>query len=258
MSAIFTDSLHLAGRRLRAVLRQPMYVAFTLVTPIIWLFLFGQLFKGITALPGFPAGSYVAFLTPGIVIMTTIFSNGWAGMSYVTDMERGVMDRLLVSPARRVSLIAGDLANQAIVTLVQSLIILGLGVLGGARFPGGLPAALALLLAAVLIGSVFAAFSIAMALLLRREESIIAVVNFLGLPLSFLSTTLMPSGLMPVWIRHVSRFNPITWGVTVGREMLHSHVAWGTVGLNLFYLALLAAALVALCSLSFRSYQRTA
>jgi len=258
VSTILSDSLHLVARRLRPTLRQPVYLAFTIVTPVIWLFLFGQLFKGITALPGFPNGSYLSFLVPGIVIMTAMLNSGWAGTSYVMDMERGVLDRLLVTPTRRVAIVAGDLGNQAVTTVVQSLIILGLGLLAGARFPGGAPAALALLAAAVLVSATFAAFSIAVALLVRKQESIIAIFNFLGLPLAFLSSTLMPAQFMPHWIQDISRLNPISWGVTVGRQMLAGRVAWGTVDSHLLYLLGLAVVLVTLCSLSFRAYQHTA
>ncbi len=258
MRAIVADSLHLVTRRLRPTLRQPVYLGFTLGTPVIWLFLFGQLFKGITALPGFPSGSYLSFLVPGIVIMTAMLNSGWAGTSYVMDMERGVLDRLLVTPTRRVAIVAGDLGNQAVMTVVQSLIIIGLGLLAGARFPGGALATLALLAAAVLIAAAFAALSIAVALLVRKQESIIAIFNFLGLPLSFLSSTLLPTEFMPHWIQDISRWNPISWGVTVGRQMLATHVDWSIAVSHLAYLLILAVVLVALCSLAFRSYQRLA
>ena len=258
MSTVVADSLHLVLRRLRPILRQPVYLAFTLSTPVIWLFLFGQLFKRITALPGFPAGTYLAFLVPGLVIMTAMLGSGWAGTSYVQDMDRGVLDRLLATPTRRLAIVAGDLGNQAILTVVQSLIILGLGLVAGARFPGGILPALALLLAAVLVAWSFAAFSITVALLVRKQESIIAIFNFLGLPLSFLSSTLMPAQLMPGWIQAVSRLNPISWGVAVGREMLSAHVGWSGVFAHLALLLALAAVLVALCGLAFQSYQRSA
>jgi hypothetical protein len=71
----------------------------TLIQPVIWLLLFGQLFKSVADIPGFTAASYITFLTPGVVVMSAMLSAGWSGMSYVVDMERGVMDRFLVSRA---------------------------------------------------------------------------------------------------------------------------------------------------------------
>jgi ABC-2 type transport system permease protein len=90
------------------------------VQPVIWLLLFGSLFRSVTHLPGFPEGSYISFLTPGIVVMTTLFSSGWSGMGYIADVDRGVMDRLLVSPAPRGSLILGPLGYQAFLTAVSA------------------------------------------------------------------------------------------------------------------------------------------
>ena len=73
-------------------------IVFTLVQPAIWLLLFGQLFKGVVALPGLERSSYIAFLTPGIVMMTALMTSGWNGTTFIADMERGVMDRMLTSP----------------------------------------------------------------------------------------------------------------------------------------------------------------
>lgn len=257
MSAVLLNSTQVTGRHVRAFLRQPWYVAVTLVQPVIWLLLFGQLFKSVVEIPGFATSSYIAFLTPGIVVMTALFSSGWSGMGYITDIDRGVLDRFLVSPVSRAAMIGGQLTFQAGMTVLQSLIILGLGLLAGARFPGGLASIAAFLLATTLLGTAFAALSNTLALLLRKEESVIAAVNFLVLPLSFLSSTFMPAQLVPQWIRDVSRYNPVNWAVEVGRQTLNASVDWSLVAAR--GSALLALALVcALISIrAFRAYQRS-
>ena len=137
MSAALANSAQITNRYLRAFLRQPYYIIGTLIQPVIWLLLFGQLFKSVADIPGFTATSYITFLTPGVVVMSAMLSAGWSGTSYVVDMERGVMDRFLVTPVRRSALIGGELVYQAGMVLLQSLIILGLGYLVGARFPVG-------------------------------------------------------------------------------------------------------------------------
>src|SRR5437763_10589390 len=111
----------------------------TLVQPVIWLLLFGQLFENVIHVPGFTHahGSYLEFITPGVVIMTALFSSGWAGTVYIEDMNRGVMDRLLASPVRRGAMMIGTLAYQGLTTVLQTLIVLGISLLVGARFPGG-------------------------------------------------------------------------------------------------------------------------
>ena len=83
-------------RDLRALWRQPWYVVATLVQPVIWLLLFGELFKRVADLPGFGDESYIAYLAPGVVIMSALFSSGWNGMATIEEINRGVTDRLLV------------------------------------------------------------------------------------------------------------------------------------------------------------------
>ncbi|HEX7146678.1 MAG TPA: ABC transporter permease, partial [Actinomycetota bacterium] len=122
----------MSARHLRNLARQPWWIAITLVQPIIWLLLFGAVFKATADIPGFAADSYVDFLTPGIVVMTAAFAGGWAGMGVIEDLNRGVIDRFLVSPVKRQALICGRLVQLAIVSLLQSLIVIGLGLLVGA------------------------------------------------------------------------------------------------------------------------------
>ena len=129
----------LTARGVRTLLRQPAYLAITLVQPVIWLLLFGQLFRNVVHIPGFShaSGSYLEFITPGVIVMTALFSSGWAGTVYIEDMDRGVMDRLLASPVRRGAMIIGTLAYQSLTTTVQTLIVFGIAFAAGARFDGG-------------------------------------------------------------------------------------------------------------------------
>src|SRR5881275_1523085 len=106
---LIRHTLYMTLRHLRELLRQPWFVAITLVQPVIWLLLFGALFKKVVEIPGFGGGSYITYLTPGIVVMTALFSSGWNGMGMIKDLEQGVVDRFLVSPAQRLPLILGPL-----------------------------------------------------------------------------------------------------------------------------------------------------
>ena len=257
MSVALTNSVQVTTRYVRAFLRQPYYVVGTLVQPVIWLLLFGQLFQRATQLPGFSAGSYIAFLTPGVIVMSALLSAGWSGTSYIIDMERGVMNRFLVSPVRRGALISGQLVYQAGMVLLQSLIILGLGLLLGARFAGGIASILVLLIGTMLLGAAFAAFSNALALLLRKQESLIALNVTLVLPLTFLSSTLLPVNLMPGWMQVVARFNPVNWAVEVGRQTLSSSIDWSLIGVHLAELLALLLVCAWFSILAFRAYRRS-
>jgi ABC-2 type transport system permease protein len=257
MSIALANTAQITTRYVRAFLRQPYYIVGTLVQPVIWLLLFGQLFQRATELPGFTSGSYISFLTPGIIVMSAMLSAGWSGTSYVIDMERGVMNRFLVSPIRRSALIGGQLVYQAGMVLLQSLIILGLGLLVGARFSGGIIGILFLFVSTILLGAAFASFSNALALMLRKQESLIALNVTLVLPLTFLSSTFLPVSLMPGWMQGVARFNPVNWAVEVGSQTLRSSIDWSLVCVHLAELLVLMLVCAWLSIRAFRAYQRS-
>ena len=191
MGRALTDTLFMTMRLFRNLLRQPAWILISLVQPVVWLLLYGALFRRIVEIPGFGAGSYIDFLTPGVVVMTCLFSAGWSGMDLIEDIDRGVIDRSLVSPVNRSSLIAGRLAQGALVGIVQSIIIVTLGWVVGAEFPGGIPGIAALTLCAALLGTGVGALSNAIGVLSRRVETMVAVSNFVLLPLTFMSSVFM-------------------------------------------------------------------
>jgi ABC-2 type transport system permease protein len=257
MNAVFRDTWYMTVRHLRILARQPWWIAVSLAQPIVYLLLYGALFKRIVEIPGFRAGSYIDFLTPGIVVTTALFSGGWGGMSVIDDLDKGVVDRFLVTPTSRFALIAGRLVQGAIVVVIQSLIVVGLGLLVGARFDGGLAGIAVLFACAVLLGTAFGALSSALALIMRREESVIAAVQFVILPLTFLSAVFMQVNLAPNWIQTAARFNPLNWSVQAGREAMSANVDWNTVGAHAAYLVLFAIAAAWLATRAFRTYQRS-
>ncbi|MBX6770747.1 MAG: ABC transporter permease [Chloroflexi bacterium] len=257
MIVTFNHTIYMTMRHLRSLARQPWYIAFSLMQPIIYLLLFGALFQKVAELPGFGAGSYITFLTPGVVIMSALFGAGWTGMAIVNDLDRGVLDRFLVTPASRVALIAGRLVQVAVVTVIQSSIIVGLGLIVGARFAGGPLGVIALIVCAVLLGAPFAALSIGMSLLARKEESVIGAVNFVLLPLTFLSSVFMARSLMPAWMQTIARFNPVNWAVDAARSALASDADWGLVLTRIGLLLVLAIVCTWLSMRAFRTYQRS-
>lgn len=255
---------HLAARHLRALARQPAYIAFNLVIPLIYVLLFGALFSQVADIPGFAemagvsSGGYLSFLLPGVVMMTAMSGGGWAGMGLLDDHERGITDRLLVLPLWRGAEVTGRLAQIAVVTVIQVLIVVGVGVLRGAELGGGAVGLAVLLATATLVAWTFGGLSCAMGITVRQRESLIGMNQFLVLPLTFLASAYMPRDLLPGWIQTVSRANPLEWAVTGARAALTADPEWGTVLSRLAALA--AAALVAavLATRALRGYQRSA
>ena len=244
-------------RHLRELWRQPWFVGVTLVQPVVWLLLFGALFKRVIEIPGFHSNSYIAFLAPGVVVMTAMFNSAWSGMALIEDLNRGVTARFLVSPVRREALIAGRILKEAVVVVIQSMIIVVLALIVGASFPGGVAGVAALFVVSALLGATFGALSNGFGLIMRQEEALIGAVQFIVLPLTFLSTTFLAANLMPGWIREASNFNPVNWAVVAGRTAISSNPDWGVVAARAGYLVLLLAACLMFATRAFRSYQRS-
>jgi ABC-2 type transport system permease protein len=248
---------YLTGRKLHALVRQPWVMAFSVVQPVIWLFLFGALFRKVIDIPGFAyGGTYLAYLVPGVIAMNAMANNMWAGMAMIEEIERGTLNRFLVSPASRVAIMNATVAEQAVSTAVQSLIIVGLGLAGGARYHGGAAGVAVMVAASILVGVVFGALSNVVGMLLRSPEAIIGVYTFFMLPLIFLSSAFMQTQLMPGWMQAIASRNPLNWVVQTGRSALSAHPDWGAIGVRFGGLLVLAVACVAVSVVTFRSYQK--
>jgi len=244
-------------RYIRALLRQPAWVGISLVQPVIWLLLFGALFKRTADIPGFTGGSYIEFLAPGIVVMLAVSSAGWVGMVFIDDINRGTMDRMLVSPIWRPALNLGSVAQSMLSIVIQSLIVVGLSLAVGARFHNGVAGVAVLIAVAALLGAVFASLSNGVAVLTRQRETLIGLVTTVTLPLVFLSSALMQQSLLPGWIQWVARFNPVNWASEAGRSAAGAQPDWGLVATRVGFLALLLAASAAFATRAFNSYQRS-
>src|SRR5262249_5508098 len=246
-----------ALRYTRALLRTPAWVGISLVQPVIWLLLFGALFKRTVDIPGFTAGSYVEFLTPGIVVMLAISTAGWVGMGFIDDINRGTMDRLLVSPIWRGALNLGSVAQSVLTISVQSVIVILLSIAVGARLDGGIAGIAVLVVVASLLGAVFASLSNGLAVLTRHRETLIGAVTTVTLPLVFLSSSLMQQSLLPGWIRWLARFNPVDWAAVAGRSATQANADWSLIASRTGFLVLLLVASAAFATRAFSAYQRS-
>jgi ABC-2 type transport system permease protein len=244
-------------RQARNLLREPIWIVLLLVQPMVWLVLYGQLFRNVTKLGGFGTGSYITFLAPAIVVMNAFFGATWSGMSMIQDLDHKVVERFLATPASRFSLVLSQIVRSALTAAIQAVVILLVSLALGVRIHTGLAGWVTIIVAAILVNSAFAGVSQAIALLTRREATMIAVANFIGLPLLFLSTTMIARPQMPQWMQTVAKFNPVDWGVRAAREVVLPNTAWSTVGWYLLLLLLLSAATAGWATYTFRAYQRS-
>jgi ABC-2 type transport system permease protein len=248
---------HVSLRHLRALYRQGAFIGITLTQPVIWLLLFGALFKAVTEIPGFAGDSYIDFLVPGIVVMLAVSTAGWTGMGFIEDINGGVMDRMLATPVWRGALNLGSVAQAVITIVVQTVVIVLLGLALGADYVNGVGGVMILVLVAALLGASFASLSNGLGVLARQRETLIGAVSFVLLPLTFLSTALMQQSLVPGWIETIARFNPVNWAVEAGRSAAMSDIDWGLVASRVGLLTALLIVCAAFATRAFGTYQRS-
>jgi ABC-2 type transport system permease protein len=226
----------LLGRQYRLLARQPVWIAIMLAQPAVWLVLYSQLFR---ALPGLRAGtaSYVEFLMPGVAIMSAFSHGSWEGAQTMRELEQGVFTRFLTTPLNAAALVLVRVGQAALTGLLQALAIVLLSLPLGARIHGGPAGWAAILLAAALVAACFAGIADTIALLVRREETVIALAQLAVLPLTFLSATLISERLMPHWMRVLASVNPVNWAVRAARAATLPHTDWTFVAGQLTLLA---------------------
>ncbi|MDX6424601.1 MAG: type transport system permease protein [Gaiellaceae bacterium] len=234
-----SDTWFMVMRQARNLMREPIWIALILIQPMVWLILYGQLFKNVTKLGGFGTSSYITFLAPAIVVMNAFFGATWSGMSMIYDLDHKIVERFLAAPASRFAIVLSQIVRSALTAAIQALVILLVSLALGVRIHTGVLGWLVIILAAILVNSAFAGISQAIALLTRREATMIA------------------RSQMPGWMQTAAKFNPVDWGVKAAREVALPGTSWGTVGFYLLLLLLLSAITSAWATWTFRAYQRS-
>lgn len=253
---VFKHSYYMARRHILELARSPYIIAMNIIQPILYLFLFSALFQAVVEIPGFNNGSYLSFFSPGIVIMSTVIAGCYGGLTMVMDEKQGILDRFLVSPANRFSLLSGPLLKDMVIMIIQAVIMIGLASILGARFDGGLIGLFVLIVCAVFVGLAFGALSLALALVVRNEQALTSIVGFMQMPLLFLSSLFMPLDLVPNWVEVIAIANPVNWAIEGAREALTSNANWFHIWIYLGILASFAFLSILIAMRAFRNYQR--
>lgn len=210
--------------------RNPFVVASSVVQPVVFLVLFSQVFGRVAggAIGGGDV-SYISFLLPAIVIQVSLVAAAGSGIGLVDDIETGMFAKALVSPMNRGAVFLGKTLAEVTRIVVQILIVVGIGLLFGARIATGFPGVVAMIGIGILFSVWFTAFSNVVGLHTGDTQSTIVAVNFLQLPLLFVSSAFLPVSRLPTWIQYVSAVNPITYGVNATRALVLTGWAWGTI-----------------------------
>ncbi|MBM4463892.1 MAG: ABC transporter permease [Chloroflexi bacterium] len=253
MTSVLFDTWYIVLRDLRARIRMPVFIFISLFQPILWLVLFTQIFKSLGNMSGLEGSSYLQFFAPGVIVMTVLFSSAFSGFATLMDMDAGVLAKMMATPVTRVSIITGRVIATVLTGIVQALIVFVVAAIMGVHVETGAPGVLLVLLLVALLGMGFAAFSNGMVLLLRRQETFMAVINLITMPLMFMSSMMMPPQLLPNWLDTVRQFNPVDYTIVGVRNLMLTGYVWSDLWKSLAVLCAFAAAMVAFGTMMFRT-----
>jgi ABC-2 type transport system permease protein len=187
--------------------------------PILFLVVFG-VGLGSSIGGGFGAGdtSYAEFVFPGVLGMAVLFSAVFGAMSIVWDREFGFLKEILVAPIDRSAVAIGKALGGATQAVIQGLILLILAPLIGIKLTVG--SVLLLLPFVFVLAFALSALGVALASRMKSMQGFQVVMNFLVMPMFFLSGSLFPLGGLPDWMTVLTRLDPVTYGMDPLRRIL--------------------------------------
>jgi ABC-2 type transport system permease protein len=244
------DTLLIFGQQLRLALRNPAALIVGLVQPVLYLAFFGPLLNNLKG-SGFPAGESWRFYVPGLMVQLGLFGAAFVGFSVITDWRSGVIERMRVTPVVRTALLLGRVLRDAVVLVIQAVLLTLAGLAFGFRAP--LAGVLITLGFVVLLALSLSSASYAVALVTRNEQALAPMLNTVILPLTLVSGIFLPMSLAPSWLNAVSKATPFRYVIDAMRGADAGQYATATMLEGI----LIAVGLAAVCMvLATRSFAR--
>ncbi len=212
-SHVIQETTALTRRLFIQLIRRPSTLIAGVLQPLIWLVLFGALFSN--APEGLlPDGmSYGRFLGAGVIVFTAFSGALNSGLPIMFDREFGFLNRLLVAPlSSRKSIVLASVIYITVISLFQSLVIMGAAASLGYGWPG-VEGLLLIVITLVLLVFAVTALSLGLAFALPGHIELIAVIFVANLPLLFASSALAPISFMPRWLGWLAALNPLTFAI---------------------------------------------
>lgn len=197
-----------------------MEIGGTLGWPLLWVATFGLGMERVVQVDTLGSNSYLAFITPGIIALTALSGAVNAGMTLLEEKIKGILKEYFVAPIPRMSILLASTGSGLVKTLIQSLIILLIAMLFGARLTGGPLEMVMALVYLLLYVMAFVGFSNGVAARSKSVGGYHMLLFVLNLPLLFLSNALYPLESMPIWMRVLAYLNPTTYVVDGIRQTL--------------------------------------
>jgi len=218
--------LHLLARDLRRMRHYPTASLRIVFFPVFFVIVVTSTFGATAELAGFPASSLLDWVLPTGFVAAAAAAAAIPVFAMARDLEGGFFDRLLLSPVRPMGLLVGPVLAALIRAVVPFTIVLILGLLAGAHFPGG-PAGLATALLAA-EGSALCAvtFGLGLALRMRSVRRTMGPLQLINFCVLYISTAQVPLAFMNGWLRALAGINPMTQVLALGRQGFIGQVTW--------------------------------
>lgn len=199
----------LVARELKKFVREKSRLFSAIARPLLWLFIVGA---GISRLvPGDTGIPYSQFIFPGIIGMTILFSSIFSSISIIWDKEFGFMKEILVAPVSRLSIVVGKAFSGTIVSTIQAIIILAMFPFIGLKL--GFLQIITVIFICASLSFCISTFGIVIATFYDSYESFSVIMNFIIMPMFFLSGAMYPVKLLPDILKVVAKLNPLTYGI---------------------------------------------
>lgn len=247
MKRFVRESAAIVQVELIKLVRDPTELISRAVQPVLWLVVFGQV---LAQAQGIHTGhlNYLAFITPGILAQSVLFSAIFYGIAIIWERDLGVVHKLLVSPARRSSLVFGKALAAGFRGIPQAIVIYLIAFAMHVSLKQE-PLAIFAVLFSVMLGSgIFATFSLVIACIVKTRERFMGIGQLLTMPMFFASNAIYPLDLMPNWLRVIAQINPLTYLIDVlrglmivGGESVHGYAVDFAVMLSVFAVLLFVA-----------------
>ena len=197
-------------RELRRYTRSRVQIVASLGQPMLYLFVMGFGLGAVFKQAG--RGSYLQFVAPGIIAMTVLFTSTFSGIALLWDRQFGFLKETLVAPVPRYKIMLGRTCGAATVAMIQGTIVAIICVAAGFRpvSMAALPLAIGIL---ALTALVFAAMGTTIGATLKDMQGFQMVMNFVVLPLYFLSGAMFPLDNLPGALSVATRLDPLTYGI---------------------------------------------
>jgi len=197
-------------REVKKYLRSRVQIVASLGGPLMYLGVLGFGLGPVFRRAG--EGSYLQFMAPGVIGMTVLFTAMFSGIAMLWDRQFGFLKETLVAPVPRVQIMIGRTLGGATTAVLQGVLIFAVSLVAGFRPASALAVPLAFLIIA-LIAIVFAALATAIGSSLKEMQGFQMVMNFLVMPMFFLSGALYPLNGLPGPLAFLTRIDPLTYGI---------------------------------------------